>query len=118
MFAYIYDNLYTCDVITFVAMMSCYIPLYILLFKTTEDSINVETKLINKIQELQIENGELKAKLASLDKETDDEKLSIKKPLDDEGEYEEGNKEGNEEDNNKTNNLIESFSEELNFGRI
>ncbi len=115
MFAYIYDNLYTCDVLTFVAMMSCYIPLYILLFKTTEDSINVETRLINKIQELQIENGELKAKLASLDKETDDEKLSIKKPLDcDEGDYE-GDYEG---DDNKTNNLTESFSEDLNFGRI
>jgi FtsZ-binding cell division protein ZapB len=86
-----------------------------LLFKTTEDSINVETRLINKIQELQIENSELKAKLASLDKETDDEKLSIKKPLDcDEGDYK-GDHEGNDY---RKNNLTESFSEDLNFGRI
>jgi hypothetical protein len=95
----------------FIAMMSCYVPLYVLLFKSKEESINVETILINKIHELQIENVELRAKLASFDKETDDEKLSIKKPLGDD----EGDDEGDEK---KTNNLTESFSEDLNFGRI
>jgi len=89
MFAYIYDNLYTHDVLTFIAMMSCYIPLYILLFKHNEESMSVEAMLVNKIRELQIENAELREKLAPFE----DEKLSLKLPLSDdvgdsEGEYE------------------------------
>ena len=104
MFAYIYDNLYTCDVLTFVAMMSCYIPLYILLFKHNEESMSVEAMLVNKIRELQIENEELRAKLAPFDKIFEDEKLSLKLPLvddvgDDVGDDEsdsEGDSEGDE----------------------
>ena len=102
MFAYIYDNLYTYDVLTFVAMMSCYIPLYILLFKNNQESMSVETMLVNKIRDLQIENEELKAKLAPFE----DEKLSLQRPLsDDEGDGE-GDSEGDDED------------KDLNFGRI
>jgi hypothetical protein len=94
-------------------MMSSYIPLYILLFKTTEDNISEERKLFNKIRELEIENKDLRAKLVPID----DEKLSIRKPLDNEGD-DEGDNEGDDEgDNKKTNNLTETFSEELNFER-
>jgi hypothetical protein len=110
--------------------MSSYIPLYILLFKTTEDNINVETMLVNKIKELKTENEELKTKLASFNKtygnDTDDEKLSLKKPLsDDEGDNEvnnEGNNEdkneGNNEDKKNTNKLSDFFSEELNIKNL
>ena len=125
MLTYIYDIMFSCDMLMFVAMMSSYIPLYILLFKTTENNISVETMLVNKIRELEIENKDLRAKLVPLD----DEKLSIKKPKD-EGEYEgededEGDDEGDDEgedegedEEEKTNNLTDSLSEELNFRKL
>ena len=97
MFAYIYDNLYTCDVLTFVAMMSCYIPLYILLFKNNQESMSVEEMLVNKIRELQIENEELRAKLAPFDKVSEDEKLSVQLPLGDDVGDSEGDSEGDDE---------------------
>ena len=53
MLTYIYDIMFSCDMLMFVAMMSSYIPLYILLFKTTENNISVETMLVNKIRERQ-----------------------------------------------------------------
>ena len=130
MFAYLYENLYTCDVLMFVAIMSSYIPLYILLFKTTEDNISEERKLFNKIKELKKENEELKAKLAQFNMEikhdTDDEKLSIQKPLsDNEGDDEdtdEGDDEGDDEDDAKgkvtSNNLLHTIPEDLHFGRL
>jgi hypothetical protein len=110
----------------FVAIMSSYIPLYILLFKTTEDNISEERKLFNKIKELKKENEELKAKLAQFNTEnkydTDDEKLSIQKPLsDDEGDNE-GDDEGDAEDDAKgkvtSNNLLHTIPEDLHFGRL
>ena len=93
------------------------------LFKSKEESINVETMLVNKIHELQIENDELRAKLAPFYKkyenDTDDEKLSIKHPIYDyEDEKEEDEEEEEDDDEKRTNNLTDSFSEELNFGRM
>ena len=101
MFAYIYDNLYTYDVLTFVAMMSCYIPLYILLFKHNEESMSVEAMLVNKIRELEIENEELRAKLAPFDKIFEDEKLSLKLPLGDDVGDDVGDSEGDSEGDNE-----------------
>jgi hypothetical protein len=66
MFATIYDNLFTCDMLMFITLMSSYIPLYIMLYNCLEDNNSIEDKLINKIKELQKENVELKEKLDKL----------------------------------------------------
>jgi hypothetical protein len=66
MFATIYDNLFTCDMLMFITLMSSYIPLYIMLYNCLEDNNSIEDKLINKIKELQKENAELNNKLDKL----------------------------------------------------
>ncbi len=66
MFATIYDNLFTCDMKTFVILMSSYIPLHVILYNCLEDNNCVEDKLINKIKELQKENDELKGQLEKI----------------------------------------------------
>lgn len=138
MLDYLYETLFSCDVLMFIALTTSYVPIFIILFKhmdeSMETSIRIEKNMFKMIQELETENAELRANLTPLDKEIDDEKLSIKKPLDcDEGDDEEDDDEGDdeedddeedddegddEEDEKKTNNLTESLSEELNFGRI
>jgi hypothetical protein len=78
--------------------MSCYIPLYILLFKHNEESMSVESMLVNKIRELEIENEELRAKLAPFE----DEKLTIKLPLGDDVGDDVGDSEGDSEGDYKS----------------
>ena len=117
MLDYLYETLFSCDMMLLITLVTSYVPLFIIVFKNMEEnmetSIRIEKNMFKRIQELEAENAELKAKLAPLDKEIDDEKLSIEKPLDcDEEDDDEGDKE------KKTNNLTELLSEELNFGRI
>jgi hypothetical protein len=132
MLDYLYETMVSCDMMLLITLVTSYVPIFIILFKNMEEnmetSIRIEKNMFKRIQELEAENAELKAKLAPLDKEIDDEKLSIQKPLgddeeddeeEDESEYEgddEGDDEGDKE--KRTNNLTESLSEELNFGRI
>jgi hypothetical protein len=106
MFAFLYDTMFSCDMLMFITLMTSYVPLFIIVFKTMdenlEESIRIEKNMFKRIQELEIENNELKAKLEPLYKEIDDEKLSIKKPLDcnkgDDVEDDEGDELDNEED--------------------
>jgi hypothetical protein len=110
MFAFLYETMFSCDVLMFITLMTSYVPLFIIVFKTMdenmEESIRIEKNMFKRIQELETENNELKAKLEPLYKEIDDEKLSIKKPLeDDEGDEldNEGDDEGDELDNEEDN---------------
>jgi hypothetical protein len=78
MFAFTYDTLFSCDVLMFITLVTSYVPLFIIVFKNMEEnmdeSIRIEKNMLKKIQELQIENTELKAKIELLgqDKVTKD----------------------------------------------
>jgi hypothetical protein len=78
MFAFIYDNLFTCDVLTFIALMSTYIPLYVLIYKNTQENDNIEMMMVTKIQELQIENTELRKQLYLLREPKIEESMKCK----------------------------------------
>ena len=73
MFAFIYETLFSCDVLIFITLVTSYVPIFIILFKhmdeSMEESIRIENNMLRKIQELQIENTELNAKLGLLDQD-------------------------------------------------